>query len=227
MTLINPPSTVRLDFLLASTIIPRRSPWRAPFRSSLKRALALAVLFFAATGAWAANPIVDVKTSMGHFAVELYPAKAPKTVENFLEYVKRSFYDGTIFHRVIDGFMIQGGGFDPAMRQKATRGPVANEAEEALKKGLRNEIGTIAMARTPDPHSATAQFFINVKDNGFLDFRDRSPQAYGYTPFGRVVEGMDVVMRISKVETSTSGPFQNVPITPVRIESIKLRPFKK
>jgi len=189
--------------------------------------LALLALLFATSGVWAKNPIIEFRTNMGQFAIELYPDKAPKTVENFLRYAKSSFYDGTVFHRVIDGFMIQGGGFDSAMRKKATRGPIVNEAEGALKKGLRNEIGTIAMARTPDPHSATAQFFINVKNNAFLDFRDRSPQGYGYTVFGRVVEGMEVVLRISKVPTATRGSFQNVPASMVTIESVKLKPAAK
>lgn len=189
--------------------------------------LALLALIFATSSVWAKNPIVDVRTNMGRFTIELYPDKAPKTVENFLQYVKSSFYDGTIFHRVIDGFMIQGGGFDPAMRQKATRGPIANEAEGALKNGLKNDTGTIAMARTANPHSATAQFFINVKDNGFLDFRDRSPQGYGYAVFGRVVEGMEVVLRISRVPTATRGAFQNVPASAVTIESVTLKPAGK
>lgn len=196
-------------------------------RSTAMIRLTLLILVFAAGGVRAADPIVEVRTNMGRFAIELYPDKAPRTVENFLQYAKRSFYDGTIFHRVIDGFMIQGGGFDSAMRQKATSGPIANEAEVALKKGLRNEIGTIAMARTPDPDSATAQFFINVKDNGFLNFRDRSPQGYGYAVFGRVVDGMDVVLRISRVPTTTRGAFQNVPASVVTIESVKLKPAGK
>jgi len=183
----------------------------------------LLALILATSSVWAKDPIVEVKTNLGSFSIELYPDKAPKTVENFLQYAKSSFYDGTIFHRVIDGFMIQGGGFDSTMRQKETRSPIQNEAEVALKKGLRNEIGTIAMARTPNPHSATAQFFINVKDNSFLDFRDQSPQGYGYTVFGRVVEGMNVVLRISKVQTTTRGAFQNVPASVVTIESIGLK----
>jgi len=188
--------------------------------------LTLIALVLAANSVWAKDPIVDVKTSMGRFAIELYPDKAPGTVENFLRYTKSSFYDGTIFHRVIDGFMIQGGGFDSAMRQKETRSPIQNEADAALKKGLRNESGTVAMARTPNPHSATAQFFINVKDNGFLDFRDASPQGYGYAVFGRVVEGMDVVLRISRVPTANRGSFQNVPAPAVTIESVTLRPAR-
>jgi peptidyl-prolyl cis-trans isomerase A (cyclophilin A) len=192
----------------------------------MHRVLASVLLLLAVSGAWAQNPRVEFKTSMGSFALELYADKAPKTVANFLQYAQSGFYNGTIFHRVIDGFMIQGGGFDPGMRQKATRAPIENEAGVALKAGLKNEVGTIAMARTPDPHSASAQFFINVKDNGFLDYRDSSPQGYGYAVFGRVVEGMDTVMRISKVPTATTGQHGNVPQKPVVIESAKLKPVK-
>ena len=184
------------------------------------------LLLLAMSGAWAQNPRVEFKTSMGSFALELYTDKAPKTVANFIQYVKSGFYKGTIFHRVIDGFMIQGGGFEPGMREKTTRAPIENEAGIALKAGLKNQVGTIAMARTPDPHSASAQFFINVKDNGFLDYRDSSPQGYGYAVFGRVVEGMDTVTRISKVPTATSGQHGNVPQKPVVIESVKLKPTK-
>src|SRR6266487_662498 len=187
-----------------------------------QRLTALFILLIAAPLAWAQNPRVEFKTGMGAFTLELYPDKAPKTVANFLQYAKSGFYDGTIFHRVIDGFMIQGGGFQPDMRQKPTQGTIKNEAGN----GLKNENGTIAMARTPDPHSATAQFFINVKDNGFLDYRDSSPQGYGYAVFGRVVEGMDTVMRISKVPTAASGQHGNVPQKPVVIESVKLKPAK-
>jgi len=189
--------------------------------------LAVPVLLSAASCAWAENPVVEVRTTMGRFAIELYPDKAPKTVENFLQYAKSSFYDGTIFHRVIGGFMIQGGGFDSAMRQKPTRRPIQNEAGMALKAGLRNELGTVAMARTPDPHSATAQFFINVKNNDFLNFREPSPQGFGYTVFGRVVDGMDVVLRISRVPTTTRGAFENVPAAAVIIESVKPKPANK
>ena len=192
----------------------------------MQRLTALFILLIAAPLAWAQNPRVEFKTSMGGFTLELYPDKAPKTVANFLQYAKSGFYDGTIFHRVIDGFMIQGGGFQPDMRQKSPRAPIENEAGVALKAGLKNQIGTIAMARTPDPHSATAQFFINVKDNGFLDYRDSSPQGYGYAVFGRVVEGMDTVMRIAKVPTATAGQHGNVPQKPVVIESVKLNPAK-
>ena len=184
------------------------------------------LLLLAMSGAWAQNPRVEFKTSMGSFALELYADKAPKTVANFIQYVNSGFYNGTIFHRVIDGFMIQGGGFEPGMREKTTRPPIENEAGLALKAGLKNELGTIAMARTPNPNSATAQFFINVKNNGFLDYRDSSPQGYGYAVFGRVVEGMDTVMRIAKVPTATAGQNGNVPQKPVVIESVKLNPAK-
>jgi len=186
----------------------------------------LVLLLLAIPCAWAQNPRVEFKTSMGSFALELYADKAPKTVANFIQYVNSGFYNGTIFHRVIDGFMIQGGGFEPGMREKTTRPPIENEAGLALKAGLKNELGTVAMARTPNPHSASAQFFINVKDNGFLDYRDSSPQGYGYAVFGRVVEGMDTVMRIAKVPTATAGQHGNVPQKPVVIESVKLNAVK-
>jgi len=192
----------------------------------MQRIATLLVLLFFAHLAWAENPRVEIRTSTGSFVLELYPEKAPKTVANFLRYTQEGFYNGTIFHRVIDGFMIQGGGFDPDMRQRATHAPIENEAEIASKAGLKNEIGTIAMARTPNPHSATAQFFINVKDNDFLDYRESSPQGYGYAVFGRVVEGMNAVMRISKLPTATAGPYQNVPQRAVIIESVARRPAK-
>jgi len=190
------------------------------------RAAALALLLAGAPSAFAENPRVEFKTTMGAFTLELYPDKAPKTVANFLQYTNSGFYKGTVFHRVIDNFMIQGGGFDPAMKQKETRGPVENEAGLAMKGGLRNELGTVAMARTPDPNSATAQFFINVKDNGFLDYRDPSPQGIGYTVFGRVVEGMNVVMQISRVETTAAGMQRDVPKRPIIIESVTVKPGK-
>jgi len=184
------------------------------------------LLLLAIPCAWAQNPRVEFKTSMGSFALELYPDKAPKTVANFIQYVNSGFYNGTIFHRVIDGFMIQGGGFEPGMREKPTRPPIENEAGLALKGGLKNELGTVAMARTPNPHSATAQFFINVKNNGFLDYREPSPQGFGYAVFGRVVEGMDTVLRISKSPTATVEQHQNVPQRPILIESVSLKPVK-
>lgn len=164
----------------------------------------------------AKNPVVAIQTSMGAIEVELYPDKAPKTVENFLGYVKANHYDGTIFHRVIASFMIQGGGFDKQMGKKPTRAPVVNEAGN----GLKNEVGTIAMARTSDPDSATAQFFINVKDNGALN---RSDGNAGYCVFGKVVAGLDVVKKIEAVPTSMQGGMKDVPVSQVVIESVRLK----
>ncbi len=160
-------------------------------------------------------PRVQLKTSMGDITVVLYPDKAPKTVANFLQYVNDGFYSGTLFHRVIDGFMIQGGGFTAEFAQKPTRAGIENEAGN----GLKNTRGTLAMARTGDPHSATAQFFINVADNPALDHTAPTPQGYGYCVFGEVVEGIDVVDQIRKVPTTSRGSFQDVPATPVLIES--------
>ncbi|HEY5897743.1 MAG TPA: peptidylprolyl isomerase [Burkholderiales bacterium] len=172
-------------------------------------------------GALAADPQIDVRTSAGTIRLELYPAKAPKTVENFLQYVKDGHYNGTVFHRVIDGFMIQGGGFDNAFKQKATRGAIQNEAQGAVKAGLKNDVGTIAMARTADPNSATAQFFINVNDNSFLNWGDPRSDGNGYAVFGKVVSGMDVVNKIAKTPTGSGGPFpRDVPKQPVVIESM-------
>jgi peptidyl-prolyl cis-trans isomerase B (cyclophilin B) len=159
------------------------------------------------------NPRVVMETSLGSITIELDQAKAPVTVENFLEYVDAGFYDGTIFHRVIPNFMIQGGGLLPGMKQKRTRAPVANEA----KNGLKNARGTIAMARTNDPHSATAQFFINVTDNGFLDYPGQD--GWGYCVFGSVVEGMDTVDKIRSVRTGRRGPYDDVPQQDVVISS--------
>ncbi len=162
-----------------------------------------------------AHPRVRITTNMGDIVLELDREKAPKTVENFLTYVEEGFYDGTIFHRVIDGFMIQGGGFTEDFQKKPTHAPIRNEADN----GLRNKIGTIAMARTSDPHSATAQFFINVANNSYLDFREKTPRAWGYTVFGRVVKGMPVVDKIRRSKTGSGGPFRkDVPQTPVIIE---------
>jgi peptidyl-prolyl cis-trans isomerase A (cyclophilin A) len=160
------------------------------------------------------RPMVIVTTSQGSFEIELDAKKAPVTVANFLQYVDASFYDGTIFHRVIPGFMIQGGGFDNTMKQKDTRAPIQNEAAN----GLRNEPGTIAMARTNDPNSATAQFFINLVDNEFLNHGKRD---FGYAVFGRVASGMDVVKKVAAVPTGTRGGHQNVPLEPVVIQSIR------
>jgi cyclophilin family peptidyl-prolyl cis-trans isomerase len=164
---------------------------------------------------------VKFSTTAGDFVVEVYPDKAPKTVENFLQYVKEKHYDGTIFHRVIDNFMIQGGGFDSKFSQKKTRPPVAHEGREALAKGgPRNTVGTLAMARTNDPHSATAQFFINVNDNAFLDPNAQQP---GYTVFGKVVSGMDIIQKVKSTPTGSGGPFpSDVPKTAILINSATL-----
>jgi len=211
-----------------------------------------ALAFAAAAGLATAQdaPKVKFATTAGDFVVEVYPDKAPKTVENFLQYVKDKHYDGTVFHRVIDNFMVQGGGYDASYVQKPTRPPVAHEGQDALAKGgPRNVVGTLAMARTSDPHSASSQFFINVKDNAFLDpvvippgdpvarfeYKGRvyenvpraqlaaNPQLYGYTVFGKVVSGMDVVSKIKSVPTGAAGPFpSDVPRTPVVITSATL-----
>ena len=222
-------------------------------QSTLRRALivicASAWLMGGAAVA-ADNPRVKFNTSAGDFVIEVYPDKAPKTVENFLQYVKDKHYDGTVFHRVIDNFMVQGGGFDASYTQKPTRPPVVHEGREALSKGgSKNVVGTVAMARTGDPNSASAQFFINVKDNGFLDpvlippgdpvprfeYQGRvyentpranlmnAPQLYGYTVFGKVVSGMDVVNKIKSAPTGPGGPFpSDVPKTPVIVNSATL-----
>ena len=180
--------------------------------------LALAMIA-CSTLAAAANPEVELKTNMGTITLELYPDKAPKTVENFLQYVKDGFFKGTIFHRVINGFMVQGGGFTPEYAQKKTRAPVPNEANN----GLKNDVGTIAMARTSDPHSATAQFFINHKNNDFLNHSAPTPQGWGYTVFGKVTKGMDVVNKIAALDTGAMGPFQSdVPRKQVVIEDARI-----
>src|SRR5207249_2105636 len=163
------------------------------------------------------GPVVLMSTSMGEVKIELYEKEAPETVKNFLAYVNDKFYDGTIFHRVIPGFMVQGGGFTAAMEQKPTKPPIKNEAGN----GLKNDTGTLAMARTSDPDSATAQFFINVKNNGFLN-KESAADKVGYAVFGKVVEGMDVVKKIEQVKTASKGPHQNVPVDPVTIKSAKV-----
>ena len=159
-----------------------------------------------------------MSTSMGDIKIELYEKEAPETVKNFLAYVNDKFYDGTIFHRVIAGFMIQGGGFTPDMQQKETKSPIKNESSN----GLKNDTYTLAMARTSDPHSATAQFFINVADNDFLNFTAQSPQGWGYCVFGRVTEGQDVVDRIKKVRTGLRAGHQDVPQEDVIIERAEI-----
>lgn len=179
------------------------------------RTLIACLALLAAPLANAAAPQVELKTSLGTIVLELYPDRAPETVKNFQQYVQSGFYNGTVFHRVIPGFMIQGGGFTADFRNKPTREPIRNEAT----KGLKNAVGTIAMARTSDPHSATAQFFINVVDNPFLDYREGN---YGYAVFGKVVSGMDVVQKIAAVPTAARPPHQNVPVKPVVIESARM-----
>jgi len=184
---------------------------------SLAAAAALATLALASTArAEGKNPMVLMSTSMGDVKIELDAEKAPITVQNFLAYVNDKFYDGTVFHRVIPNFMIQGGGFDAAMQQKPTKAAIKNEAGN----GLKNTTGTLAMARTNVVDSATAQFFINVKDNAFLDHKNETPAGFGYAVFGKVVTGMDVVRKIEQVQTATKGGHENVPVEPVVIKSI-------
>jgi len=188
----------------------------------LRRSFLVVTAVLAATialPALAANPQVELDTTAGKIRVELYPDAAPKSVANFLDYVKAKHYDGTQFHRVIGGFMVQGGGFTPDFKQKPTKPPIAIESEQSSKAGLLNVPGTLAMARTSDPNSATAQFFINVADNKFLNFREPTMQGYGYTVFGKVVSGMDVVDKIAKAPTGAGGPFpKDVPTEPVIIK---------
>jgi cyclophilin family peptidyl-prolyl cis-trans isomerase len=175
-----------------------------------RRPLLIAATMLAAAialPALAANPQVEFDTTAGKIRVELYPDAAPKSVANFLDYVKAKHYDGTQFHRVIAGFMIQGGGFTADFKQKPTKPPIPIESEQSSKAGLLNVAGTLAMARTGDPNSATSQFFINVVDNQRLNYREATAQGYGYTVFGKVVAGMDVVDRIAKAPTGAGGPF--------------------
>ena len=186
--------------------------------------LRFATLFFGlflSLAAHAANPQIEMKTNLGSITLELYPEKAPKTVENFLRYVKSGHYKGTVFHRVIDNFMIQGGGFDTNLREKDTFGPIQSEANN----GLKNESYTVAMARTNNPSSATAQFYINVKDNHFLNYTEPKPRGFGYTVFGKVVKGQETVMKIAKVKTGVRDPLpSDVPLENVVIEEVKLLP---
>lgn len=164
------------------------------------------------------TPRVKLQTNMGDMIIELNAEKAPKTVENFLSYVKEGFYDNTVFHRIINNFMIQGGGFDVGMKQKPTHATIENEADN----GLKNDRYTLAMARTGDPHSATAQFFINVADNEFLNFTSPTPNGWGYAVFGKVVEGMDVVDKIKEVKTGNKGFHQDVPLEDVILEKASI-----
>jgi peptidyl-prolyl cis-trans isomerase B (cyclophilin B) len=162
--------------------------------------------------------MVTIHTNYGVISVELFADKAPETVANFLSYAKEGFYDNTIFHRVIDGFMVQGGGFEPGMEQKATKATIKNEANN----GLVNEIGTLAMARTNEPHSASSQFFINVANNSFLNFRSESGDGWGYCVFAKVTDGMDVVNKIKDVKTGNSGYHQDVPVEDVVIQKVEV-----
>ena len=157
--------------------------------------------------------MVNLETSLGTIVIELDEEKAPDTVRNFIAYIDEGFYDGTVFHRVIDDFMIQGGGFTSEMSQKKTHDPIKNEADN----GLKNEKYSIAMARTPDPHSASSQFFINVNDNDFLDYKNKTPSGWGYAVFGKVVEGSDVVDKIKAIPTGTRSGYRDVPVEPVLI----------
>jgi len=191
-------------------------------RLALRRVLltcALLVMSLGQANADDQHPRVRLSTTFGDIVLELDREKAPKSVENFLSYVQEGYYDGTIFHRVIDGFMAQGGGFTQDFQKKPTHAPIANEADN----GLKNLNGTIAMARTNDPQSATAQFFINVADNGFLDYQSPTPRGWGYAVFGKVVEGMDVVDKIRRTPTGSGGPFRSdVPRTTIVIEHASL-----
>ncbi|MDR2504087.1 MAG: peptidyl-prolyl cis-trans isomerase [Deltaproteobacteria bacterium] len=177
--------------------------------------LYLLLFAFSASSALAASPapLVRLETSLGDMVIELNMEKAPKTCTNFLQYVRDGAYNGTIFHRVIDGFMIQGGGFDTSMKQRAARPPIVNEADN----GLKNSLYTVAMARTGDPHSATSQFFINVSDNAFLDHSGKTAKGWGYCVFGKVIQGMEVVDKIKATPTRTKGIHENVPSIPVVI----------
>ena len=170
------------------------------------------------TASMSKNPRVNLKTNMGDIVIELNAEKAPKSAENFLMYAREGAYNNTIFHRVMDGFMVQGGGFEPGMKQKPTHAPIDNEAAN----GLKNDKYTVAMARTNDPHSATSQFFINVANNEFLNFTAPSGNGWGYAVFGKVVQGEDVVDKIRAVKTGNAGPHQNVPSTDVVIEQVTI-----
>jgi peptidyl-prolyl cis-trans isomerase B (cyclophilin B) len=202
-------SVASLVCLLAALV-----PAAAPAKTAAKTTKAAAPKSAVATKAPAANPRVALDTSKGRIVIEVYADKAPKSARNFLDYVKAGHYNNTIFHRVMPGFMIQGGGFTPDMTEKPTRGPIQNEADNQVL----NQRGTVAMARTGDPNSATAQFFVNLVNNGFLNFRSKTPEGWGYTVFGNVVEGMDVVDEIAKVPTATKGMYEAVPVTPVVIK---------
>ncbi|MCP4701188.1 MAG: peptidyl-prolyl cis-trans isomerase [Gammaproteobacteria bacterium] len=189
----------------------------------MRYSIVFLMLLFSSLTYSAETPLIHIQTNSGVITIELDAEKAPKTVENFLRYTREGFYDGTIFHRVIDGFMIQGGGFTKDYQQKETHSPVVNEADN----GLKNVLGTIAMARTSEPHSATAQFFINVKDNDFLNYSAPTQRGWGYTVFGKVVAGIDVVDKIKGIKTGRGGPFPtDVPQIPVIIEKVSIAETK-
>lgn len=182
----------------------------------MKKAATIIFSLLISASVFAANPKITIKTNMGDIEAELYQDKAPLSVKNFLDYVKKGQYKETIFHRVINGFMIQGGGFDKDLKEKGTGAPIKNEAGN----GLKNEVGTLAMARTNEVDSATAQFFINVADNAFLDHRDNSASGFGYAVFGKVTSGMPIVNKIKSVKTGTRGPLEDVPAEAVVILDI-------
>ena len=199
-------SVASLVCLLAA-LVPAAAPAKTAAKSTKPAAAP-------AAKAPAGNPRVALDTSKGRIVIEVYADKAPKSAKNFLDYVKAGHYNNTIFHRVMPGFMVQGGGFTPDMTEKPTRGPIQNEADNQEL----NQRGTVAMARTGDPNSATAQFFVNLVNNGFLNFRSKTQDGWGYTVFGKVVEGMDVVDAIAQVPTATKGMYEAVPVTPVVIK---------
>ncbi len=183
----------------------------------LRRTFITLLLAFTLSAQAKTNPQVLLETNYGNIILELYPDQAPETVKNFLQYVNEGFYDGTVLHRVIPNFMIQGGGYTPDLQRKPTRAPIKNEADN----GLHNKIGYVAMARTSDPHSATSQFFINVANNSFLDFREKTPRGYGYAVFGRVIKGMRVVNKIRQVQTARIKGMKDVPVEPVIIKKAR------
>ena len=193
-------------------------------QTALRLALSFLMCFVLTAQAQSTNPQVKFVTSAGEFIVEVYPDKTPKTAENFLSYVRDGHYNGTLFHRVINNFMVQGGGYDTKYNEKNTRPPIKHEGAEAKANGgLRNTVGTLSMARTNNPHSASAQFFINVKDNDFLDHQSTTSQGWGYVAFGKVISGMDVINRIKALPTGPGGPFPtDVPQTPGVIQSAPL-----
>lgn len=182
----------------------------------MKKAAMVILSLLISVNVFAANPKIVIKTSMGEIEAELFQDKAPLSVKNFLDYIGKGQYKGLVFHRVINGFMIQGGGFDKEMKEKSGGAPIKNEADN----GLKNEVGTLAMARTNEVDSATSQFFINVADNGFLDHRDNSPSGFGYAVFGKVTSGMPIVNKIKAVKTGTRGLLEDVPLQPVVILDI-------